>query len=144
MISYESRENSAQHHCCLNNFTAITVKLHNCALMFNIVRWKLVVLLLIQWNCLLSSTEERKSFWFWSEQMNMCEWMIKFSILGKLLFRQRQTILLPLFLCALYCCSVMINIGKVDTMVNPFENNKCQSPHVSNKIHYANYNCNVS
>lgn len=44
--------------------------------------------------------------------MNMCEWMISFSILGKLLYRQRQTILLPLFHCALYCCSVMINIKK--------------------------------
>lgn len=65
--------------------------------------------------------------------------MIKFSILGKLLYRQKQTILLPLFHCALYCCSVMINIGKVDTIVIPWKL-KCQSPSVSNKIHYPNYN----
>jgi len=84
-------------------------------LVTNGFNWSFKLVNRISWSVqqiIVASQDKRKSFWFWSEEMNMCELMINFSILGKLLYRQKQTILLPLFNCALYCCSVMINIKK--------------------------------
>lgn len=66
----------------------------------------------------------------------MCEWMIKFSVLGKLLPRQKQNVLLPLLHCA-HC-------DKYRKGGDHLKTNKCQSPSVSYKIHYVNYNSNVT